>query len=99
MNTVVATPCLNLRFVSSQFSLSKCSFDICSLHFNLKQNLMHLFCVTCSLSFGIFCQTWVPRSVDITKVRFQSSLRRGTSKTEELQPKIDLRAIVLPDIF
>ena len=32
----------------------KCSFDICSLLCNFKQNLMDLFCVTCSLFFSFF---------------------------------------------
>ena len=40
--------------LGSQFILWKCSFDICSLLYNFKQNLMQLFCVTCSLSFSFF---------------------------------------------
>ena len=54
LNTVDVTHCWNLLFIGSQFSLWKCSFDICSLLFSFKQNLMHLFCVSCSLSFSFF---------------------------------------------
>ena len=53
LNTVEVTHCLNLWFISSQFSFWKCSFDICSLHCNLKQNLMRLFCVSCNWSFSL----------------------------------------------